>query len=104
MKAARDDHSERFVTEGAKDLRAWLTKRNISVPTFCEEHDLDRIEVQRIMNGERQRVTCDMAVDICDAVAGDIDIRRFAHTKAMRKLLFERRSILRKNAGKNRAA
>jgi hypothetical protein len=101
--ASKAKHEE-FVTEGAKDLRAWLDKHGISVPDFCEQHDLDRVEVQRCMNGERQRITVNFAKDIELATRGDVKIVRWAHSDAVMRRLTERRSKVRRAATKRRAA
>lgn len=92
-----------YVSRGAKDLRAWLDRNGLSVPVFCSKHELNRIEIQRILNGYRQRVPVDVAYDICTAVGGEIAIDRFAHTPAVRRLLVERRSAAKKRS-KKRAA
>lgn len=61
------------ITDGARDLRAYLTDQEISVPDFCEKHDLDRIQVQRILNGERwRRITVDFAYAIEKATGGKV--------------------------------
>jgi len=101
---ATKGNREAFVTEGAKDLRVWLDKHGVSVPTFCEQHDLDRIEVQRCMNGERQRIAVNFAKAIEDATGGDVKIVRWAHSAATMRRLTERRSKVRKAATKRRAA
>lgn len=46
---------------GAKLLRGWLVRQGISVPVFAERYSLDRITVQRLLNGERQRVSVETA-------------------------------------------
>lgn len=101
------DTSERFVTDGARDVVAALKRLDISVTEFCERSDLDRIEVQRILKGERQRIAIDSAVDIVDAMdelGEPIELRRFAHNKNVRKRLFEKRSKARKDAARSRRA
>lgn len=65
--------SDRRITDGARDLRAYLTEIDQSVPDFCEAHDLDRIQVQRVLNGERwQRISVDFASAIDRATKGRI--------------------------------
>jgi hypothetical protein len=68
------DHGpkERLVTDGARALRAYLTRIEQSVPDFCEEHDLDRIQVQRALNGERQKISVDFAEAIEKATDGKV--------------------------------
>lgn len=44
----------------------------ISVPDWCEKHDIDRIQVQRLLNGDRyKRVSVDMATSIVAAAHKD---------------------------------
>lgn len=65
--------SDRRITDGGRLLRAYLTEHKISVPDFCEKHGLDRIQVQRVLNGERwKRVTVDFADSIERATTGAI--------------------------------
>jgi hypothetical protein len=66
------------VTDGARDLRAYLTEIDQSVPDFCDEHGLDRIQVQRVMNGERwRRITVDFAFAILTATKGRVQWTRW---------------------------
>ncbi len=75
--------SERRITQGAKDLRAWLTKNGMSIPTFCELHRLDRITVQRVINGERwQRISVDFAKAIEVATKGGVRWSRWLSENA----------------------
>lgn len=66
------ENRERRVTDGARALRAYLKRIGKSVPVFCEEHNLDRIAVQRALNGERQRISVDFAKAIHRATDGNI--------------------------------
>lgn len=75
--------AERRITQGAKDLRTWLTKNRKSIPTFCEEHDLDRITVQRVINGERwQHITVNFAKAIEVATGGAVRWSRWLSENA----------------------
>jgi len=68
--------SEFRVTEGARKLRAWLRENEVSVPDFCDQHGLDRIQVQRVLNGERwRRITVDFACAIEVATRGRVSWR-----------------------------
>ncbi len=70
--------SDRRITDGGRDLRAYLTEIKVSVPDFCEKHGLDRIQVQRILNGERwKRVTVEFAHSIERATDGRISYTQF---------------------------
>ncbi len=66
------------ITEGGRELRAYITEIGSSVPDFCEAHGLDRIQVQRVLNGERwKRISVDFAESIHRASKGRIDWRKF---------------------------
>lgn len=76
--------SERRITEGGRDLRAYLTEIDMSVPDFCEKHGLDRIQVQRVLNGERyKRITVEFADAIERATDGRIRYRSFLPSTAV---------------------
>lgn len=65
--------AESRVTDGGRELRAYLTEHQISVPDFCEKHGLDRINVQRALNGERwKRISVDFAHAIEKATDGKV--------------------------------
>jgi hypothetical protein len=64
---------ERRITDGGRELREHLTAIGVSVPDFCEKHSIDRIHVQRVLNGERwQRITVDFAHAIEAATGGRV--------------------------------
>lgn len=66
----------RLETDAARALRAWI-KRNYpkgGVPRFCEEQKLDRIAVQRALNGEVRRISVDFALAIFEATKGAIKV------------------------------
>ncbi len=66
------------ITEGGRELRAHITALGLSVPDFCETHGLDRIQVQRVMNGERwKRISVDFAFAIERATNGCVAWTRF---------------------------
>lgn len=76
--------SDRRITDGARDLRAYLTEHSISVPDFCEEHGLDRIQVQRVLNGDRwKRITVDFAHAIDRATGGSVPWTTWRSTTAV---------------------
>jgi hypothetical protein len=76
--------AERRITLGARDLRTWLTKQKKSIPTFCEEHHLDRIRVQRVINGEQwQRISVDFARAIETATGGAVRWSRWLSMTAI---------------------
>ena len=78
------------ITDGGVALRTHVTKLRVSVPDFCEAHGLDRIQVQRVMNGERwQRITVDFAWAIDRATQGAIPwtsfLSRTARARAVKR-------------------
>lgn len=74
---------ERKITDGARDLRAYLDENGLSVPAFCETHGLDRIQVQRALNGERwQRISVDFAHAIERATSGRVRWHRWLSASA----------------------
>lgn len=65
---------------GARLLRAYIDGGNgapkrSTVPAFCDEHGLNRITVQRYLNGERTRVTVNFAAAIETATNGAVPIK-----------------------------
>lgn len=84
--------AEQLVPDGARALRAYLEKNNISVPTFCEQAGLDRIQVQKALNGVTQRISVDLATSIERATNGVIlasswrsDTRRMSTVGRLRR-------------------
>lgn len=72
--------AERRVTDGGRKLRAYIDKNYVKggVPRFCEENEIDRISVQRALNGERQRISVDLATQIEKATAGAVQVQSWA--------------------------
>jgi transcriptional regulator with XRE-family HTH domain len=66
------------ITDGARQLRQYLQAHGLTIPTFCEAHALDRIQVARIMKGERHRISVDFALSVFEATGGTIDWRTWA--------------------------
>jgi hypothetical protein len=76
--------SGRRITEGGRDLRRYLTEFGLSVPDFCQKHGLDRIRVQRVLNGERyKRISVEFAHSIERATDGRIPYTRFLPSTAV---------------------
>jgi hypothetical protein len=71
----------RMVTDGARDLLAYIRKHHPrgegGVPGFCEKHGLNRIQVQRAINGDRQRFSVDFAHAIEKATRGAVRWNRW---------------------------
>ncbi len=75
--------SDRRITEGGRLLRTYLTEIGMTVPAFCEHHKLDRIQVQRVMNGERwKRINVEFANAIEKATGGRIPYTAFLPSTA----------------------
>jgi hypothetical protein len=62
----------RRITRGAELLRSHLDAIGESIPTFCEKHRLCRIQVQRVIKGERTRISVDFAKAIQEATGGAV--------------------------------
>jgi len=60
------------MTAGGLDLRRFLDEHHLSVPSFCEQHEFDRIQIQRLLNGERGRVSTEIAEKIQIATRGAV--------------------------------
>lgn len=76
--------SDRRITDGGRELRSFLTEHKVSVPDFCEQHGLDRIQVQRVLNGERwKRVSVDFAHSIEKATDGVVPYTSFLPSTAI---------------------
>jgi hypothetical protein len=72
----------RRVTDGGRELRAWLDEKAISVPRFCDQHELERVTVQRALNGELKRVSVDLAFAIKQATRGAVAIEAWLSATA----------------------
>lgn len=66
-----------YLTAGALELRRYLDERGISVPRFCEDNGIDRVQTQRMLNGQRKRVALDFAVEIERATHGHVSVMRW---------------------------
>jgi hypothetical protein len=64
-------------------LRTHLDRVGLSVPAFCELHAFDRIQIQRVLNGERwMRISVDLAFAIEDATGRKVRARSFLSVTA----------------------
>jgi len=54
---------------------AYLERIGLTQTQFCERHQLDRIAVQRAVNGDRKRISVDFACAMEDATGGEIPVR-----------------------------
>ena len=58
---------------GSLKLAAYIHARHSSITAFCDAHGLDRVQVQRLVNGDRcKRVTVIMAHLIHKATSGAV--------------------------------
>jgi len=53
-------------------LTKYLTREGLSITQFCEHHDLDRIQIQRLLKGVRRRISVTMAKDLQVATNGTV--------------------------------
>ena len=49
---------------GADALRQHIRDTGKSIPEWCEAHGIERISLQRLLKGERQRVSVELAFDL----------------------------------------
>lgn len=60
------------ITDGARALATWLDERALSASRFAELNRIDRVQLLRAMNGERVRISIDLAATIEKATAGAV--------------------------------
>lgn len=58
----------------AQELLAYIRKHHDKgkLPAFCEKHGLDRLKVQRAINGDLTRIDVDFAFAVEDATGGEV--------------------------------
>lgn len=61
--------------EGARLLKLYIDKTSKSVSDFCAKHSLDRVQVQRYLNGRRTRMSVAFAGEIETATGGEVPMR-----------------------------
>lgn len=75
--------AERLVTDGGRELRALIDRLKVSVPDWCEEHGLDRIRVQKLLNGSLyKRVSVDLAFAVERVTKGRVKAVAFLSSTA----------------------
>lgn len=73
----------RRITDGARDLRAYLDAQGLTIQAFCSRHQIDRIQVQRALNGELwKRISVDFAFRIRCATNGRVKEHRWRSATA----------------------
>ena len=79
--ANTNDKQDRQPSEGALKLRAYLDAHTQTIYAFCEATGLDRVQVQRVISGERgQRITVAFASAIEHATGGEVPMSAWAPT------------------------
>jgi hypothetical protein len=68
---ARIDPPEE-AAEGARLLRKFLDARRLSIPKFADAHGVNRLVLQKLMNGAVKRVSVDVAYAIERATDGGV--------------------------------
>ena len=63
------------IYSGAAELRRYLDATNLSISAFCRENKLDVSEISKMLRGERQRISVDMAGKIESATQGFVTWR-----------------------------
>lgn len=53
-------------------LDAWLTAKGLKLHPWCEANGVDRIALCRLMNGDRSKVSVDLALDVERATGGAV--------------------------------
>lgn len=84
-----------YETDGARALRGWIARRypKGGVPRFCDETPegaprkkrMDRIAVQRALNGEVRRISVDFAYMIEAATGGAVKWQLWLSSTAQAK-------------------
>jgi hypothetical protein len=64
--------NDRQATDGVRALRSYLDTNGLSITAFCARNGLDRIQVLRVLNGERRRISVDFALSIERATGGAV--------------------------------
>lgn len=66
------------VSEGVRAARAHIKRTNESIPKFCEKHGLDRLQLQRILDGRQKRVSVEFAAAFEKASNGEVELALWA--------------------------
>lgn len=77
---------------GADALRQHIRDTGKSIPEWCEAHGIERISLQRLLKGERQRVSVELAFDLEEATGGAIEAKLWVPVRDVREAQRERRS------------
>lgn len=69
-------------TKGGRKLLAHIREKYGSVPKFCETHSLDRLKVQRVINGLVTRIDVDWALRVQEVTDQAILVEDWASDEA----------------------
>lgn len=70
---ARSEPRGEHHVDATRRLREYIDRTAGSIPKFCQQHGWDenmRIEIQRVINGKRKRISAKFALRIQDATGG----------------------------------
>jgi hypothetical protein len=76
---------------GAAPLRKFILASGLTLPDWCEKKKLDRFTVQKILNGQLQRCSVEVAFRIEDATDGEVLAKLFVPRRTVRDAQQERR-------------
>jgi transcriptional regulator with XRE-family HTH domain len=66
---------ENTPTDGGRRLRTYLDKHGLTVPKFCESSGLNRVQVHRLITGERgENISARLALAIDRATDGEVPV------------------------------
>jgi hypothetical protein len=77
---------------GAEPLKEHIASLDKSVTEWCEEEELDRFVVQKLLSGRLQRVSVEIAFDIEAATNGVVDAKLWVPAEDIRDAQSQRRS------------
>ena len=79
---------------GAATLREYIASLDKSVTEWCEQEELDRFVVQKLLTGKLQRVSVEIAFDIEAATDGAVDAKLWVPAEDIRDAQAQRRSAI----------
>jgi plasmid maintenance system antidote protein VapI len=72
--------------QGSQLLRQFIDDSGGSIPSFAEEHDLDRVQLMRLIEGSgAKRVTVNLASRIERATGGAVPVSAWLRRSARRR-------------------
>ena len=70
--------------EGAHLLRQFLDANKLSIPKFADAHGVNRLVLQKLMNGAVKRVSVDVAWAIQEGTLGSVPMQSWCARKEPR--------------------